>query len=263
MQNKRPWHKLYSDFALTVIDYFLPKTEKCWEKILNPNPDFNDAIDYWSEKPAEYFGQKRNPFLEKFVKHIAEIKDNKQRFLSGVNIIPIVITSEGDLKTIRLCIPCKLESFRRMYFPWFNRYSADNSFNILQKQYQIAQYAMVDMSWEVFTGEQIRSLTGSIIQSGGARYIEDVRSHREQYTEEESIMPEVDDDVGFGSLIYIPILRDKLYLLIHSPIFNYFVDGVEDVLFKQLKTKLKSMLPLISLAYSSIQYWESRISLAL
>lgn len=266
-KNNEDWHKLYSDFARAVLDHVLPVIEDRWERISNPSPALNESLKYWGGHPGieKYHNKSRNSFLHSLVKHITAIKDPKYRFLSGVNVIPIVVTTEGELKTIRLCFSCDTELFKEAYFPWLFRFSDRKGAELLQLQYQIAQYAMVDMSWETFIGKTTRSLTGSVIHAGKPRYIDNVCKYREPGSTEESILPEVDDDIGFSSIAYVPILKNKadgedseysVFLMIHSPVFRWFDDRCSEILHEAFHKELAPVTPLLRLLYSFMVYWE-------
>lgn len=259
---------IFSGLSREVIKCIQPKIGSFWKELKNSaEVDYEQSIKYWKNLHDSSLGgrvytgdgEPRNASITQFVEHVRTITDPKKRFLSAITFFPILVTDEGSvktlatevtLKTVRLCFPLG-EKFHECYFPWKDAKGA--SALSKQDQYAAAQFAMIDINWETLVEPEPRSLMGTILRSGRPRVILNLWEERSRGS---SIRPEVDDDIGLGSLVFVPVINQELWLLVFSPIVHWFSEESGQRLYELITTRLKCEIPFIRLAYDAILAWE-------
>lgn len=260
---------IFSGLSREVIKCIQPKIASFWKELRNPaEVDCEQSIKYWKGLDDSSLGgrtytggvEPQNVSIAQFVEYIKTITDPKKRFLSATTFFPILVTDEGpvktlgdeaSLKTVRLCFPHG-EKFHECYFPWKDAKGASILSRQDQYQYSAAQYALIDINWETLVEPKPRSLMGAILHAGEPRVILNLWEERQGGP---SIRPEVDNDIGFGSLVFVPI-EQKLWLLVFSPLVHWFSQASGQRLCELITTRLKREMPFIRLAYDAILAWE-------
>lgn len=224
--NLKEWYSLYTELSSFLYPIINSILEKNWERVLNQGCSLK-TTDRWE------------PFLE----NIKRTRNPKQRFLNGVSFITFGTFTEDDIKTIRPFFPTKLDEFKNCFFPFLS-----------DEQYLNAQYAIVDLSYESLLGAKLKSLTSRVIESEKPYYYPTFERERNEGV---SIRPDVDETIGFNSLVYIPILPE-LWVLFFSPVSAWFIEGSEEILKKEIDTKLSLNIELLKLYWNAIQFLETK-----